>query len=292
MNNVTRALRRFVSKLKGKNKAVFFLVLVLICIIAVCIGIYGQFFYKYSDTDPLMLGIHIGPKKTSEEYANLKSNFSNIFTNELHINSESVRIDKIDTTQSAVYTGYTIQNDDENYYHVDIKLPTLNINNTVAKNINGEIKEKFNDTATTIMRKSKEYTIYKVSYVAYINEDEISIAIRETSKYGSKPETTSITTYNYSIPDKKEITLEDLIALKKADSKTVQDTINSTIKTAAQNAEAISQEYGSTFTRNLDDDMYKIENAKSYFLTDDGYVYIVYAYGDEAETNEVDIVIF
>ena len=62
-----RALRRFVSKLKGRNKVLFFLGLTLICIMALCIGIYIQFFYKYSETDPLMIGINIGSQKTAEE---------------------------------------------------------------------------------------------------------------------------------------------------------------------------------------------------------------------------------
>jgi len=292
MNNLSRALRRFVSKLTGKNKIVFFVVLFLICVIAICIAIYGQYFYKYSDTDPLMLGIHIGAKKTQEEFANLKANFSNLFTNELHVNSESVNIDKIDTSRSAVYTGYTLTNEDENYYFVDVKLPTLNINNEVAKEINSEIKEEFYDEANKIMRSTENYTIYKVDYVSYINNGAISIAIRATSKVGDKPETVRIGTYNYSIPDKKEISLDDLINLKQTDKETVQKTIDTTIKTAADNSAEIAKEYGAAFVRNPSSDIYKIANAENYFLTDDGYVYIVYAYGEEAETNEVDIVIF
>ena len=38
--------------------------------------------------------------------------------------------------------------------------------------------------------------------------------------------------------------------------------------------------------------MYKIDNIKNYFLTDDGYVYIIFAYGENLDTNEIDIVIF
>jgi hypothetical protein len=293
MNSVRRAMRRFVSKLTGRNKVIFFVSLFLICVVAICIAIYGQYFYKYSETDPLMLGIHVGAKKTQEEYSDLKANFNNIFTNELHINSENVNIDKIDTSRSAVYTGYTLQNDDENYYHIDLKLPTLNINNDIAKTINGEIKEKFYDEASKIMRStSGGFTTYQVSYVAYINDGAISIAIKKTQKTGNTAETVTITTYNYSIPDKKEITLEELIKLKGTDVETVQNTINSTIQIASDNSNEIAKEYGAAFTRDPNDNMYKVENAENYFLTDDGYVYIIYAYGENAETNEVDIVIF
>jgi hypothetical protein len=293
MNSVTRAMRRFVSKLTGKNKIIFFIVLFLICVVAICIAIYGQYFYKYSATDPLMLGIHVGVKKTQEEYADLKANFNNLFTNELYVNSENLNIDKLDTSRSVVYTGYALQNDDENYYHIDLNLPTLNINNNVAKTINGEIKEKFYDEAYKIMRSTTSgFTTYKVSYVAYVNDDAISIAIKETQKTGNTAETVTVTTYNYSIPDKMQITLEELIKLKGTDVETVQNTINNTIKTASDNSNEIAKEYGTTFERNPDDSMYKVKNAKSYFLTDDGYVYIIYAYGESAETNEVDIVIF
>ena len=49
-----RAIRRFVSTLHGPKKYIFFIVLALVCIVSICLGIYTQFFYKYSDTDSLM----------------------------------------------------------------------------------------------------------------------------------------------------------------------------------------------------------------------------------------------
>ena len=64
-----RAMRRFVSKITGPRKVVFFVVLALICILALSIGIYTQFFYKYSATDPFLIGINLGAEKTKEEYA-------------------------------------------------------------------------------------------------------------------------------------------------------------------------------------------------------------------------------
>ena len=58
---------KFVDNLEGKNRLVFYFVIILLCIISLSLGIYGQFFYKYSKTDPLMIGINIGSKKTAEE---------------------------------------------------------------------------------------------------------------------------------------------------------------------------------------------------------------------------------
>lgn len=282
----------FMESLTGKKRKVFLGIIIVICIVAVALGIYSQFFYKYSEADPFMLGIHVGKAKTSEEYAELKSNFSNLFTNELHINSESVKIDKIDTTRAIVYTGYDIEHSDEAYYDVNIKLPVLNINIDSAKEINTDIKKEFNDTASKIMRSSSEYTIYHVSYVAYVNENIVSIVIKENSKYGNSSESVRVKTYCYNISSKEQVSLDNLIELKETTKETVQESIDSTIKTAYENSQAIASEYGSDVVRNPEDEMYKIENTENYFLTDDGYVYIVYTYSDKAETNEMDIIIF
>lgn len=290
MNSVTRALRRFVSKLTGKNKVIFFIVLFLICVVAICIAIYGQYFYKYSDTDPLMIGIHIGSKKTNEEYTKLKNDFNDLFTNEVHINSDNLKVDKINTTQNVVYTYNKVQNQDENYYDVDVKIPALNINTDSAKSINSKILEKFDKKAKEVMTSSDGYTIYNVDYVAYVNKGIVSIAIREKAKIGSKGETVTVTTYNYSIPDKNSISLNDLIKLKETDNTTVQDNIISSIQDSADKNNDVAKQYGG-LVRNPEDKMYKIENTKNYFLTDDGYVYIVYDYADK-NTNEIDIVIF
>ena len=140
------------------------------------------------------------------------------------------------------------------------------------------------------MASSKGFTIYDVDYVAFVNNSVISIAIREKSKVDSKGETVTVTTYNYNINDKKEINLNDLIKLKKTDKESVQAAIDNTIEAQAEKNNSIAKEYGG-LVRNPDDEMYKLENSKNYFLTDDGYVYIIYDYADK-NTNEIDVVIF
>ena len=282
----------FIINLAEEKKTTFFAIIAAICVIALIVGIYSQFFYKNSDVDPFMLGINIGSKKTSEEYAELKTNFLNLFTNELYINSESIRVDKIETSQSVVYSGYLIENEDEAYYSVDLTLPILNIDNETAKEINADIKSEFYDTATKIMRSSSSYNIYQVSYVAYVNENIVSIVIKENSKSGNEAETTKIKTYTYDISSNEEVSLSKLIELKETTEEEVQDDIDSSIQTAYENAMAIASEYGSTVTRDPEDEMYKIENSEDYFLTDDGYVYIIYDYGEDTNTNEMDIIIF
>jgi len=287
-----RAVRRFVNSLKGRNRNIFFLALILICIAALCVGIYIQFFYRYSEVDPFMTFIKIGAQKTAEEIVVLSSNFNNLFQNTISINSENVRVDKIEQTKDLAYTGYSLANEDENYYTVNAIIPVLNINTPVAKQINNEIKTEFYDKANQVMRQNEQYIIYNVSYIAFVNQDVLSIAVKSSLKEENKSEKVTIKTYTYNIPNEKIVSLTDLIELKETTVTTVQDKINKEIKSADINARIISEEYGSTYERDLSSDIYKVENTENFFLTQDGYVYIVYAYGNDNYTNEMDIIIF
>lgn len=287
-----RNIIRFVSRLNGRNKYIFFTVLILICIVALSLGIYVQFFYKYSDIDPLMLGINIGSKKTVEEYALLESNFSELFQNEVKIHSDEIKVKKIERANEIVYTAYNLVNQDETYYNVDVQIPAINIDTDTIQKINSEIKNEYYNKANSIMRQTEGNTIYKVSYAAYVNSDILSIVIKTSLKEEGKSEKVSIKTYNYSMARERLISLEDLIELKKTSIEVVQNNINDEIKTAYENARIIASEYGTLYERDLNSEIYKVENAESYFLTEDGYVYIVYAYGNKDYTNEMDIVIF
>lgn len=287
-----RAMRRFVSKLTGRNKYIFFTILILICVVALSLGIYGQFFYKYSDTDPLMIGINIGAKKTAEEYDLLKSNFNELFQNSLKINSNEIRVEKLEQEKDVVYTAYNLVHEDEAYYAVEAQIPIINIDTDTIQKVNAEIKNEYYNQANSIMRQTEGNTVYKVTYQTYVNSDILSLVIKASLKEEGKSEKVSIKTYTYSISREKLISLEDLVSLKETTNEVVQKSIHEEIKKAYENAKIIATEYGSLYERDLDSDMYKIENSDAYFLTDDGYVYIVYAYGNTEDTNEMDIVIF
>ena len=120
----------------------------------------------------------------------------------------------------------------------------------------------------------------------------LSLVIKSSLKQGKQPEKVTIKTYNYSMPGKNVVSLLDLITLKKTTNDKVQSTINKEIKQADTKAKIIAAEYGNVYERDLSSNMYKVENVSNFFLTDDGYVYIVFAYGNNNYTNEMDIVIF
>lgn len=287
-----RALRRFVSKITGKRKVAFFLVLLLICILALSIGIYTQFFYKYTATDPFLIGINLGAEKTKEEYAMLEANFNALFTNELKVNSEELDVNKIQGNNDIVYTGYNLKNEDETYYSIDVKVPVININTDIAKEINSEIKKEFHDKASTYMRQTEQNVVYSTDYAAYINEQILSIVIKASVKEGENPEKIIIKTYNYNILEDKKVSFDDMIKYKGTDGKIVQEKIKDEIKTAHDNAIIIAEQFGNMYNRDLNSEIYKVENTENYFLTQDGYVYVVYSYGNNEYTNVVDVIIF
>lgn len=287
-----RAIRRFVGSLTGTRKYIFFVVLVLICIVAMCLGIYAQFFYKYADTDIFMIGINIGAKKTAEEIDILKSNFNSLFNNSLVVNSEEIKASKIEKKNDYVYTGYNLINEDENYYSVNVQVPVININSDKAREINSKIKTEFYDIANNIMRRTEGNTIYTVSYAAFINNDVLSLVIKSSLKETNKSEKLIVKTYNYAISEDREISLNDLITLKGTTKEDVQKTIDNDIKTAYTNAKIIAEQFGNLYERDLSSDIYKVDNTSTFFLTQDGYVYIVYAYGNNDYTTEMDLIIF
>ena len=287
--------RDFFNKILGNKryKILFFASIIMVCIIALCIGIYIQFFYRYSEADPLMLGIKFGSARDTQKINELKNEFNKLFQNKFIIGDSKIQsINKKQNSKDIVYTGYDLQNEDVNFYQIDINIPILNVESEVANKINSEIKSEFYDTANVIMRKMSGYTVYSVNYSAYLYDNIVSIVIKSSLKEEGRNEKVSIKTYNYNLENNEFVEIKEII--EKTDNKEnkVQRKINDEIEKYNRNALAVAEEFGSTYTRNLSSDIYKVENTEEYFVTDSGKLYIIYPYGNDEYTNEVDIVIF
>lgn len=287
-----RSIRRFVGNLHGGRKVAFFVSLIGICVIAILFGIFIQFYYKYSESDPLMIGINISAQKTIEELEALEAEFNGLFTNEIYINSENVKVNKIEPQNNIVYTGYNLVNDDENYYSVNAQVPVININTDTAKTINSQIKTEFYDKANQVMRSKNGKTVYLVSYVAYINKDVLSVVVKSSLKEEGKSEKVMVKAYNYSIPSNEILSFDDFLKLRDLTNEEVQSKINTSIKEADHNAKIIAEQYGNLYQRDLNSSIYKVENAETYFINQDGFLYLVYAYGNKDYTNEMDVIVF
>ena len=72
-------MRPVIEKQKFQIRHVFYIIIIIVCIISIGIAVYMQFFKDEK------LGVIFGitDEKEDEEYKNLKENFLNIFTNDI-----------------------------------------------------------------------------------------------------------------------------------------------------------------------------------------------------------------
>lgn len=291
MENIRRFLTKFVGKLNENTRIIFLTFVVIFCVVSLSIGIYVQFFYAYNKTDPFMIGMTKSEKKI-EQINSLKQQFFDLFDNELLIKDlDEEKVHKMNKEQGIVYTAYDLSNEDEGLYSVNVDIPQININSDIIKKINEEIKLNYYNKTYDIMQTSNENTIYQVSYISYIYSDVMSLVIKSSLKMNNQNEKVSIKTYTYSIKDDKLLNLEDIINIRNFNYNDVQSKIDLEILKSCENSQKLSKEYENIYKRDINNEMYKIENTENYFLSNDGLIYIIYPYGNYDFTNEMDIII-
>ncbi len=281
-----------VDKILGMNRTMFFVIVILLCILSLSIGIYAQIFYRYSDTDPFMLGIGVGKTQDVAEITKLKNEFNNIFTNDLTGESTIQNIKKKENNKNIVYTKETITEKEDNKYSIVASIPEININSNKAEEINEEINRIYVEKIESIMKNSKDYTDYSITYKSYINGELLSLIIKETIREGKNTQSAKINTYNYNLNQNKTVSINDILSAKGYDSKKLQKEIDAEIKELNQKDEELKNQYTEVRLRETSDEMYKIENTENFIVNQDGYLYLIYAYGNKENTNKVDVIIF
>ena len=278
------------KKAKVSVKAVIiYTVSIITCIIAVIIA--GLSIYYGSDElDRLITIGGSSLTQADEEYQLLVSNFDDVFQNHLEEYRTDVSIQKIDEAQEIVYTYYTKEENKKNSYDMNINIPYINIDNETIAAYNEEIRQTYEEKAESTLQTENENIIYTLQYEATIENDILSLIIRANLKEGSSAQRLIIQTFNYDLRNNKEITLEEMISLKQLNANDVQNKIDAEITSQHQRVEDLrSLGYG-VFERNPENEMYKIENSQDFFVKD-GNIYIIYAYGNENMTSEMDLVI-
>ncbi len=278
------------KKEKTSTKAIIiYTISIITCIIAIIIvGL--AIYYGSDELDRLITVGGSNLTQAEEEYQLLVSNFDDIFQNHIEQYTTDLNISKIDEEQELVYTYYTKDENKKNSYDLNLNIPYINIDNEVIAEYNEEIKQTYEEKAESILQTENENIIYTLQYEATIENDILSLIIRANLKEGSSAQRLIIQTFNYDLRNNKEITLEELITLKQLNSNDVQNKINQEIEAEHQRVEDLRSLGYSVFERNLDDEMYKIENSQEFFVKD-GNIYIIYAYGNENFTSEMDLVI-
>lgn len=281
-----------VDKILGMNRTMFFVIVILLCILSLSIGIYAQVFYRYSNTDPFMLGIGVGKTQDVAEITKLKNEFNNIFTNDLTGESTLQNIKKKENNKNIVYTQETITEKEDNKYSIVASIPKVNIDSNKAEEINEEINKMYVEKIEDIMKTAKEYTDYSITYKSYINGELLSLIIKETIREGKNTQSAKINTYNYNLNQNRIVSINDIISAKGYENKKLQKEIDAEIKDLNKKDEELRNQYTEVRLRETSDEMYKIENTENFIVNQDGYLYLIYAYGNKENTNKIDIIIF
>ncbi len=179
-------------------------------------------------------------------------------------------------------------------------IPCINIKKEKPININKEIIKQFKNKAEELNKfDSSEKTDYSVSYISYLQNNILSLVIRAELFERGKNQRIIIKTFNYNIVEDREVSLEEFLKMKNIKQETAEKKIRSEIKEIQKENDTIEQIVNQTlggdekiYKRDYNSDIYKISNTKEYFLGKDGMIYLLYAYGNNDNTDALDVVIF
>ena len=274
------------SKKNNKLK-IFYILILVVCIIAVMVTVVIQ----VSGGEQTISSGKL-PELTESEIDKHKNDFYNIFQNKVnYLENNSYKISKVEANEEIIYVGYHNNESKINDFELDVNIPYININNNIIEKFNTQIKEIFEKKAKSILNSQNNNVIYTVNYSAYVSNNILSLIVRSTLKEGSNPQRDIIQTYNYNLTTQKEYTIDEMLEIKGITKKEANQKIKGEIKKAQEKSEELQKLGYSTYARDYTSDMYSINNVTEYFIGKDNALYIIYAYGNENNTNEMDVVV-
>ena len=277
-----------------KNQKLIFILVGAFCVLALIAGIYAQFFVGSSNNNNIQypdtsINNEIKPK-TQEE---IKSQLNSLFTNEIISNDyDETNLQKRDASKGIVYSAYDIQKQEGNY-ELDVHLPVINIKDSVATDFNKMTQSIFANKASDILNnKYTEKVIYSVDYISYVNDNILSLVIKSTLKQGNNPQRVIIQAYNYNLETGEKVQLVDVLAKRNIIQSDCQNKIHEIVTKAQEEAQVLVQSGYTVYNRNLSDSMYQISNISTFFLGKNEELYIIFAYGNQNFTSEMDVVLY
>lgn len=276
-----------------KNKRLKFLYIgvIAICIISIIIAIIIQVSGESNKTSTGKNNVLASV--SSEELSKYKNEFDNIFKNKVnYLENNSYKVSKIKQDQEIVYIGYESNESKVNDYELKVKIPYININNDIVNEYNTEIKDTFEKKAKSIINSQNNNVIYTVDYSAYVSNNILSVIVRSTLKEGSNnPQRDIVQTYNYDLTNQKKVTIDDMLELRGITKKEANQNIKQEIKAVQQKVEELGKLGYSVYARDYTSDIYSINNVTEFFMGENNVLYIIYAYGNQNNTSEMDIVV-
>lgn len=273
------------EKVSKKTISVY-IISISICILAIIIIIGIQILGN--DIINNLFGISKLVKRTEQEEATLKANFETIFNNNIN-EKGSYRTQKIDENKEIVYSNY--QKEEKNdRYEININIPYINIKNKTIEEFNKEMTNTFKAKAEEILNSEDKNAIYTVKYKANIENNILSLIIYSDLKQDTNAQRVIIQTFNFNLDENKELKLAEILKKYNLNQNEVQNKISEDIKEEQKKSQDLKELGYNVFSRDIQDDIYKIENITEYFIYNNN-IYVIFAYGNNRITSEMDIVI-
>lgn len=278
-------MRPVLEKPKNTKIKVIYLIVIIICVVIISIAVYLQFFTEEK------IGVIFGITGKDEDYSELEVNFNNIFTNNYEIlDNTDINVAKLEQND-IVFSKFKKELQNERFT-INVAIPLINIDEDITKKFNEEIQNAFKLKTESVLQSTDEKVFYTVSYKAYIQNDILSLVIKSELKENESKQRVIVQTYNYNLKEKREVTLEEIFNLKSIKLDFADSKIRNTIKTKQQKNKSLSDLGYNLYQRDYTSPVYDIKNSKQYLFGKDGRIYVIYAYGNEDFTSEMDLVIF
>ncbi len=281
-----------------KKRNILYIVIAIICVIAIIVGVYAQIFGDKPKQNTIKNEIvNTGDDDTATDPEVLKQEFNDLFNNSFDdqgYDKTSIKKYVGLEEQDVIYAAYKIKEEKDEKYSVNINIPVFNVDGEVASEFNATTQSIFADKAASVLSNSQTYTIYDVEYVGYLNENILSLVIKSTLKEGNNPQRIIVQTYNYDITTGKKLTLNEVLEAKGISEKEVNKKIELQVTEANKNAEALSEALANAgqtvYKRDVNNAMYVTDNVNHFFVGLDGQIYIIYPYGNSNFTSEMDVI--
>ena len=270
----------------SKRTINIYIVALVICMLAIIVVVGVQILGN--DVINNMFGINKIVKRTEQEELELKANFENIFDNEFS-DDENYQIQKIKEKEKIVYTSYN-KEEKADKYEINVNLPFINIKNDEAEKFNKEIESTFQQKSEEILKSTDKNYIYTVKYKAVIENNILSLIIYSNLKQDLSAQRVIVQTFNFNLEDNKMLSLGDVLNSYGLDRNEVQNKINNDIYTEQKKSDDLRNLGYNVFSRDINSEIYNVQNIEEYFIYNNN-IYIIFAYGNNKITSEMDIVI-
>jgi len=282
-----------------KRPKILYFVIAIICVIAIGIAVYTQFFTpKGTGRQTGNAAGDVGGETSEEEedktYELMKEDFNSIFDNQFNYkNNGEIEIEKKKKAEDIVYTAFT-KKEETDLYNIDINVPVINIKGDVPAEFNTITQSVFLNKANEILKNTDatKKAIYSIDYTAYLSGEVLSVVIKSSLKQGDNPQRIIVQTYNYNIVTKEKISINDLLTIKSIGHEEVNEKISDMLDKAIKGEEALTTSGYTVYKRNINDEIYIVDNINTFFLGENSKLYIIFAYGNKNFTSEMDVIEF